>query len=85
MIYSFITLNLVLFMAKFTTKTTTNLTTNIMLSLSLNPVITTKTEWRLKLSFLRYDLLIHPPEHHLVHGKVHQEDHHLGTFCPQNV
>ena len=42
MIYLFITLNTILFMAKFTMKTTTNLTTNIMLSLSLHPVITTK-------------------------------------------
>ena len=35
-----------------------------------------KMEWRFKLSFLRYDLLVHHPEHHLVHGKVHHEDHH---------
>ena len=42
MIYSFIILNTILFMAKFTTKTTTNSTTNIMLSLSLHPVTTTK-------------------------------------------
>ena len=42
MIYSFITLNIILFMAKFIMKTTTNLTTDIMLSLSLHPVITTK-------------------------------------------
>ena len=42
MIYSFITLNTILFMAKFIMKTTINSTTNIMLSLSLKPVITTK-------------------------------------------
>ena len=42
MIYSFITLNTILFMAKYTMKTTTNSTTNIMLALSLHPVITTK-------------------------------------------
>ena len=42
MIYSFITLNITLFMAKFTMKTTTNPTTDIMLSLSLHTVITTK-------------------------------------------
>ncbi len=42
MIYLFIPLNTILFMAKFTMKTTTNSTTIIMLSLSLHPVITTK-------------------------------------------
>ena len=42
MIYLFIPLNTILFMAKFTMKTTTNSTTSIMLSLSLHPVITTK-------------------------------------------
>ena len=42
MIYLFIPLNTILFMAKFTMKTTTTSTTNIMLLLSLHPVITTK-------------------------------------------
>ena len=42
MIYLFIPLNTILFMAKFTMKTTTNSTTSIMLSLSLHTVITTK-------------------------------------------
>ena len=55
MIYSFITLNIILFMAKFIMKTTTNLTTDIMLSLSLHPVITTKkTESRFELSLRSY-------------------------------
>ena len=26
---------------------------------------------------LRYELLLHPPDDHLHHGKVHHEDHHL--------
>ena len=42
MIYSFITLKTILFMAKFTMKTTTNSTTSIMLLLSLHSVKTTK-------------------------------------------
>ena len=55
MIYLFIPLNTILFMAKFTMKTTTNSTTSIMLSLSLHPVITTKkTELRFELSLWSY-------------------------------
>ena len=48
MIYSFIILNTILFMAKFTMKTTTNSTTSIMLSLSLHPVITTKNGMKIR-------------------------------------
>ena len=55
MIYSFIILNTILFMAILNMKTTTNSTTSIMLSLSLHPVITTKKpELRFKLSLQSY-------------------------------
>ena len=68
--YSSIPLRTTLIMTKFPTKTTTYSTTNIMLNIK-------KTEQRLEVRLLRYELLLHTLDDHLYHGKVHHEDHHL--------